>query len=88
MNGKQILLQAKYARIIQCISQRYCVSQELAMDRLYHSNTFQLINDGVADLHCRSDLYLADEIALEYERNGMPFSEIRYEALRKADYRG
>ena len=78
MTGKQILLQAKYARIIQCLSERYDVSLELAMEKFYHSNAFQLINDGVADLYCRSDLYLADEVALEYERKGMAKSDMRH----------
>lgn len=32
----------------------------------YHSTTFQLLQEGVADLHCRSDLYLADELMMEY----------------------
>ena len=27
--------------------------------------TFQLLQDGEADLHCRSDLYLIDELKLE-----------------------
>lgn len=32
----------------------------------YHSTTFQLLQEGIADLHCRSDLYLADELMMEY----------------------
>jgi len=32
----------------------------------YHSATAQMIQDGVADLHCRSDHYLAEEIYREY----------------------
>jgi len=37
-----------------------------AMDLFYHSTTFQLLQEGIADLHCRSDLYLADELMMEY----------------------
>mgnify|MGYP007101844881 CR=1 FL=1 len=29
------------------------------------SKTFQLINQGIADLHCRSDRYLAEEVERE-----------------------
>ena len=36
-----------------------------AMDLFFHSLTFQLLQDGEADLHCRSDLYLIDELKLE-----------------------
>ena len=32
------------------------------MDRFYSSDTLQLMEEGVADLHCRSDKYLAEEI--------------------------
>ena len=33
---------------------------------IYHSTTAQMIQDAVADLHCRSDHYLAEEIYREY----------------------
>ena len=35
------------------------------MDGFYHSQSFQMMQDGVADLHCRSDIYLVDEYCLE-----------------------
>jgi hypothetical protein len=35
------------------------------MELFFNSDTMQLIQDGVADLHCRSDLYLAEEVLLE-----------------------
>lgn len=55
-------LDMKYARIIEVIASRAHVSREQAMDLLYTSPLFGLIEDGVADLHCRSDLYLAEEV--------------------------
>ena len=33
----------------------------------YDSDTYKLISEGVADMHCRSDEYLADELIMEYE---------------------
>lgn len=68
MNTKQILLQMKFARIIEAIAKRQNNSIELAMDRFYHSTTFQLINNGVSDLHCNSDEYLVEEFCLEWEK--------------------
>ncbi|MDD6001021.1 MAG: DUF3791 domain-containing protein [Bacteroidales bacterium] len=68
MNTKQILLQMKFARIIEAIAKRQNISIELAMDRFYHSTTFQLINNGVSDLHCNSDEYLVEEFCLEWEK--------------------
>jgi len=34
----------------------------------YHSEVYQLMRDGVSDMHCMSDLYLAEELRLEYQR--------------------
>lgn len=37
-----------------------------ATDIFYSSETSNLIEEGVSDLHCRSDKYLAEEIWNEY----------------------
>jgi hypothetical protein len=63
------ILEAKYARIIEAISQLHNVSFEEAMDIFYNSPLLPLIEEGVADLHCRSDHYLAEEIWREYAAN-------------------
>lgn len=42
----------------ECHTMKRCVF-------FYNSTTFQLLEDGVADMHCRSDLYLVDELKLE-----------------------
>lgn len=65
--GKQTILQMKYARIIAAIAKMMNIDEKTAMDIFYNSDTMQLINDGVGDLHCRSDLYLAEEIIREYK---------------------
>lgn len=61
------ILEAKYARIIKAISELHNVTLEKAMDIFYNSELLPLIEDGVADLHCRSDKYLAEEIWRESE---------------------
>ena len=67
--GRQTIMQMKYARIIQCISEMYDMSLEDAMDIFYTSRTFEFIRDGVSELHCRSDKYLADEVMIEHNSN-------------------
>lgn len=62
MEANRIILDMKYARIIEVISHNLNVSREEAMDKFYNSSLFELIDKGVADLHCRSDQYLAAEI--------------------------
>lgn len=56
------VLEAKYARIIEAISELHSVSLEEAVNIFYHSPLIPLLEEGVADLHCRSDRYLAEEI--------------------------
>ena len=59
--GWHAILEAKFARIISEISKMYNVSLDDAMDMFYNSETMQLMEEGVADLHCRSEKYLAEE---------------------------
>lgn len=66
------ILEAKYARIIAAISELHHISLEEAMDIFYHSQLLPLIDEGVADLHCRSDKYLAEEIWREKGDNLRP----------------
>ena len=60
--SKRILRSAQCARIIVCISEMFNVSLDEATDIYYNSETASMIEDGVADLHCRSDKYLAEEV--------------------------
>lgn len=65
-DSKNIILQAKNARIIAILAEKFEGSIDKVMDVFYNSVTAQMIQDGVADLHCRSDHYLACEIYNEY----------------------
>jgi aminoglycoside phosphotransferase family enzyme len=66
-DSKQIMMDLKCANIITAMSQMYDVTLEEATDIFYNSETAELIQEGVADLHCRSDKYLAGEIWEEYQ---------------------
>jgi len=68
-------LDMKYARIIEIIAERKHISREDAMDMLYTSPMLELIEDGVADLHCRSELYLAGEIMRKTEQQKENYEE-------------
>ena len=35
---------------------------------MYNSETANMIEEGIADLHCRSDKYFAEEIWNEYQK--------------------
>ena len=67
MTANPILLQKKYSRVIECFANQQVLSLDAALDFFYHSQVYQLIRDGVSDMHCMSDLYLAEELRQEYE---------------------
>ena len=70
MTANPILLQKKYSRVIDCFAKQQGFSLDTALDFFYHSETYQLIRDGVSDMHCMSDEYLAEELEQEYaEKN-------------------
>ena len=64
MTANPILLQKKYARVIECFAKQQGLSLDEALGLFYHSEVHQLMRDGVSDM---SDLYLAEELRLEYQ---------------------
>ena len=69
MTANPILLQKKYSRVIECFAKQHGLSLDAALDFFYRSEVYQLIRDGVSDMHCMSDAYLADELEQEYSQN-------------------
>ncbi len=65
MNAHPILLQMKYARIVALFAQKANISLDDALKFFYHSLTYQLMREGIADMHCLSDGYLSDELMIE-----------------------
>ena len=66
MEADKTLLQMKYSRVVALFAAQQGLSMEDALDFFYHSETYQELREGIADLHCRSDQYVADELAMEY----------------------
>ncbi|MBO4663562.1 MAG: DUF3791 domain-containing protein [Bacteroidaceae bacterium] len=67
MEANKTILQMKYARIVGIFAKKTGLSLEDALSFFYDSDTYMLISEGVADMHCRSDEYLADELMIEYK---------------------
>lgn len=61
----------KSANIIKSLCDLYGVSLQKATDIYYQSDTSELIEDGIADLQCRSDKYLATLIWDEYQETAL-----------------
>ena len=65
MTANRTLLQHKYAGVIETLAKRQNISLREAMDMFYKSDTYLQMREGVSDMHCRSDEYLAEEIFME-----------------------
>ena len=66
MTANPVLLQKKYSRIIERFAKQQGLSLDEALNFFYYSEVYRLIRDGVSDMHCMSDAYLADELEQEY----------------------
>ena len=66
MNANPILLQKKYSRVIACFAKKQGLSLDAALDFFYKSQVYRLMRDGVSDMHCMSDEYLAEDLKQEY----------------------
>ncbi|MBS6195250.1 MAG: DUF3791 domain-containing protein [Clostridiales bacterium] len=67
MTANPILLQKKYARIIQHFAEKENISLDASLNFFYHSEIYRFISEGVSDLHCMSDEYLTEELISEYK---------------------
>ena len=65
MQADPTILQMKYARIVKLFAEHAKISYEEALSKFYDSTTFELISNGIADMHCFSDEYIADELLIE-----------------------
>ncbi len=68
MNANPILLQKKYSRVIECFAKQQSISLDEALGFFYHSEVYQLMREGISDMHCMSDAYLVEELKQEYNR--------------------
>lgn len=74
----------KYARIVSLFSKETGMPLEDALSFFYNSTTYEFISEGVADMHCRSDEYLVDELKMEYEESKN--KEGKHEGLAPVSY--
>ena len=66
MEANRTLLQMKFARVVAMFAEQQKLSVEKALAFFYHSETYRELSEGIADLHCRSDQYVTDELKAEY----------------------
>ena len=66
MNANPILLQKKYARLVELFAKKSGVSNQKALGIFYHSDLYELVSQGVSDMHCMSDEYLVQCLMEEW----------------------
>ena len=62
MKANKLLLRHKYLRIIELLKERKNISYNEALDIFYKSRTYKEMANGISDMHCRSDIYLVEEL--------------------------
>lgn len=67
MKANKILLQKKYARVVDLFAKEQKMNVKEALDFFYTSVVYREVSEGISDMHCRSDEYLVEELKREYE---------------------
>jgi hypothetical protein len=62
MKASKLLLRHKYLRIIELLKERKNIPYNEALDIFYKSRTYKEMANGISDMHCRSDIYLVEEL--------------------------
>ena len=65
MIASRTLVMHKCAGVIKTYSELSGVTLRNAFHVFYKSNLYLEITNGISDMHCRSDGYLAEELQLE-----------------------
>jgi len=71
MTADPIILQMKYTDIVKTFAKRAKIPLDKALDFFYHSHEYQLLKDGVSDLHCMSCEYIAEDLQSELEHQSL-----------------
>ena len=66
MTANNTLLQHKYDNVIKTFAECKNINLREAFDKFYKSQIYQEMREGVSDMHCRSDKYLAEELMMEF----------------------
>lgn len=70
--SKMVMRATKCAHIIIALHELYGLSFQKATDVFYSSEIAELIEEGVADLQCRSEKYLASLVWEENQEKRKP----------------
>jgi len=66
MKADKAVLQLSYISVIETFAETGNISLRDAMDMFYKSQIYQEMSEGISDMHCRSEKYLAEELLQEF----------------------
>jgi hypothetical protein len=67
MKTDKIVLQLKYSSVIETFAEMGNIPLREALDKFYRSDIYVEMRDGISDMHCRSEKYLAEELLVEFD---------------------
>lgn len=68
MEANKTILQMKFARVVNIFAANNHLSLEDALSFFYNSYLYKTMSEGIADMHCRSDGYLASILKDEWNK--------------------
>lgn len=68
MNAEPLILQMKYTDIVKGFAEALHLTLDDALHFFYNSEVYQLMKDGISDMHCMSEKYLIEDLENEYQR--------------------
>ncbi len=68
MIANRTLVGHKCAGVIKAYAELADITLRQAFDTFYRSRLYKEITTGIADMHCRSDGYLAEELLYETQK--------------------
>jgi len=74
MKADKAILQLTYCSVVNTFSEMADIPIRSALDLFYRSEIYKEMREGISDMHCRSDKYLAEELMMEY---GLKHGDLR-----------
>jgi len=66
MKADKAILQLTYSSVIETFAEHGNIPLRKALDLFYKSRIYIEMRDGISDMHCRSEKYLAEELVKEF----------------------
>ena len=66
MKANKTILGLKYSSVIEEFANTGNITLREALDKFYKSQIYIEMRDGISDMHCRSDNYLAEDLKQEF----------------------